>query len=270
MPSVTLPAYLADVARELILRSASIRRDFASHRPSAGANREDLVEGFLRDHLPGRFGISTGLLISHDGLFSNQADLVVVDSLHNSPLHAGSRNKLWPVESVYALIEVKTTLGPSDIADAISKGRRFKGLPRQFADGPFPQKITDSLFVIWSSDCPEPATVKINLLNALRGIPRTEQPDLVVVPHRLVARAGVYLELARIGQAASVHRRQLEAQHGVDLSSLIPEAAEVDDLGENALLAWYVWFDSWLRRAGARFTDPVRYLPPDAVFGHRV
>jgi hypothetical protein len=50
----------------------------------------------------------------------------------------------------------------------------------------------------------------------------------------------------------------------------MPKPAETYDLGENALLAWYVWFDSWLRQAGPRLTDPVRYLPIDRVFGKEV
>lgn len=267
---MTLPEYLADVARELRDRSASIRRDFATHRPSAGANREDLVERFLVEHLPKRFGVSTGLLISHDGLLSNQADLVVVDQINNAPLYGTARNKLWPVECVYSLIEVKTSLGPSDISDSVAKGRRFKTLQRTFCEGPFRQRIQDSLFVIWAFDSAHPETVKGNLLQALEGVPRAEQPDFVVVPHRLVAKAGTYLELSRIGQPGSPHRQELEARHVTDIGSLVPEPVEVNDLGENSLLAWYLWFDSWLRQAGPRLVDLINYLPPDAVFGRRI
>jgi hypothetical protein len=264
-----LPAYLADVARELRERSASIRRGFLAHNPSIGAGREELVEQFLKEHLPARLGVSTGLVFSHDGLFSNQADLLVVDKLHNAPLYGSMRNQLWPVEGVYALIEVKSGLNPSDIADAVSKGRRFKLLQRRFCEGPVFQRTMESLFVIWAFDSPDPATVKVNLLKALREIPRSEQPDLLIVPHRLVAKGGVYLETARLGLAGSERRRQLEAQYGTDLSSLMPNAVEVDNLGENSLLAWYVWFDSWLRQAGGRLADPARYLPLDGVFGFR-
>ena len=97
------PDYLADVARELQSKSTTIRRDFATHRPTAGTHREDLVAAFLRTHLPKRFGITTGLVISPDGEFSNQADLLIVDHMNNAPLHGGSSAELWPVEAVYAL-----------------------------------------------------------------------------------------------------------------------------------------------------------------------
>ena len=107
--------YMSDVAEEMSWKSDKIRRDFAQHRLSAGENRQDLVGQFLVDHLPKRFGVDTGFVISRDGGISNQADLVVVDKENNAPLYGDYRNKLWPVESVYALVEVKTRLNPDDL-----------------------------------------------------------------------------------------------------------------------------------------------------------
>ena len=131
-------------------------------------------------------------------------------------------------------------------------------------------RITDSLFVIWGFDSASSATVKRNLFAALVGVPRSEQPDLIVVPDQFVALAGNYHELSVIGQPNSPYRAQLHAQHGPNLEALIEEPGSVLELGENALMAWYVWFDSWLRQAGSRLTDPVAYLPPDQIFGRMV
>ena len=88
------------------------------------------------------------MVISHDGAFSNQADLVIVDALNNSPLYAATRKQLWPVEAVYALVEVKTALNPVDLTDSIAKGKRFKALSRRFCEAGQGQRIVDSLFVI--------------------------------------------------------------------------------------------------------------------------
>ena len=267
---MALDRYLEDVANDMRHKSAAIRRDFARHRPSGGANREDLVERFLTDHLRKRFGVSTGLVISHDGMFSNQADLLVVDDQNNVPLHPQSPNKLWPVEAVYALIEVKTILNLPQLTDAIRKGQKFKRLPRKFCQTQSPQFIDDSLFVIWSFESPKPTTLKNNLIQALSQVPRAQQPDFVIVPDRLVAKSGSYLELARLGHPNSPHRQQLQSQHGQDISALLPESVEVYDLSTNSLFTWYVWFDSWLRQAGPRFMNPVDYLPPNKTFGKKV
>ena len=265
-----LSEYLADVAREMKARSSAMRRDFASHRLSAGENREDLVAEFLKDHFPMRFGINSGMVISHDGMLSNQADLVVVDALNNAPLYAASRNQLWAAEAVYAVVEVKTALGPAELRDAVNKGRRFKSLPRKFCEAGQGQRVRDSLFVIWSFESASPETLKANLIQTLEEVPRVEQPDLVIVPDRLVARAGSYLELSKLGQSGSPYRAQLHAAHGPNLDALIPEVVEVGEMGEAALLAWYVWFDSWLRQAGPRLSDPKEYLSSDTIYGRVV
>jgi hypothetical protein len=268
---MVLPDYLADVAKEMKFKSAAIRRDFATHRLSAGENREDLVVRFLTDHLPRRFDVGSGMVISHDGVFSNQADLVVVDALNNSPLYGSSANKLWPVESVLALFEVKTSLGPNELRDSIAKGRRFKTLQRRFFDTGRGQRIADSLFVIWAFDCPTPETLKDNLLRELSDVPRNEQPDFVLVPDRVVVRGGTYLELSTIGQPTSTFRKQLEQTYGPNAPRvLLPIPFQVGDVGENSLMTWYLWFYSWLMQAGDRSPTLTDYLPPDRTFGRVV
>lgn len=265
-----LSDHLSDVAEEMARRSAKIRRDFAQHRQSAGENREGLVRRFLEDHLPSRFGVDTGFVVSSDGRFSKQADLLIVDKENNAPLHSGYRHRLWPVESVYVLIEVKTRLSPREMDDAISKGQRFKSLPREFCRVRSDQHISESLFAIWAFEAPKPATVKENLAKRLAQVDISEQPDLVVVPDRLVAHLGSYRELVRLGQPGSEYRRDLEHQYQGDVSSLVDQPLDVYDLSKYSLLVWYVWLDSWLRQAGGRFCDPIKYLPPDQQFGTHV
>ncbi len=261
--------YMRGISEEMSRKSAELREAFTQHRRSIGDNRECLVARFLRDYLPKRFGVDRGLIISHDGECSNEADLVVFDSLNNSPLYPDSQKKLWPVEAVYALIEVKSQLSPRDLKDAMSKFRKFKNLQRHFPSVKDGSRITDSLAILWSFDSSRPETLKENLESAIAGVPVAERPDFVVVPGKLVAKSGSYLEIVRLGQPNSPHRNSLVEQCGDDLNSLLPDGIEVDDLGENSLMAWYVWFDSWLRRAGERFFDPIEYLPKDTVWGKR-
>ena len=260
---MTLPEYLADVTRAMQIRSDSIRRDFASHHATDGANLESLVRDFLVDHLPGRFSVDSGLVITSDAKFSNQADLIIADGLRNAPLYPREPSSLWPVEAVYALIEAKASLTPRALKDAVQKGRRFKALERSFLVTAEPPVTTDSLFVIWGYDSPQPQTFKENLFETLADVPRTEQPDLIVVPDCLVARSGTYFEVTRIGAPGSVYRAEMEGKYGAGLSEKLA-IAEVQAFGTNALMAWFVWLDSWLRHAGSRSYDPVRYIPPDS------
>ena len=261
--------YWKNVVKQMESQSDAIRRDFAQHRPSAGDNREDIVEKFLKQHLPKRFGISTGFVFSHDIRLSKQADLLIVDDQNNFSFYPDDRNQIWPVEAVYALIEVKTKLNRTDLEEAIAKGRRFKQLPRDFLDAGRSMRITDSLFVIWSFESPQASTVKQNLIELLRGIPRGEQPDLIVVPGCLVAKAGSFHELSRLGQPDSPYREQLQSSHAGN-SMTFNEQPSVYELESNSLMAWYIWFDSWLRQVGPRFTNPSKYLPPGQIFGREI
>ena len=242
-------------------RSAAIRHDFAMHRGAVGDHREKLVANFLKEHLPKRFGVRRGFAISLDEVFSNQADILIVDDQNNAPLYPGDSHELWPVESVYAIIEVKSRLSPRDLEDAVEKCRRFKQLKRNFL-GAGSQKIYESLFVIWSFQGAKPKTIRGNLVEAIRPVPPFERPDLVVDLNGFVASCGAYLELSVLGQPNSPYRQELVRKHGADFSDLLPDYMRAYDAGPNALLAWYVRFDAWLRNAGTRHADPLAYEPP--------
>lgn len=268
---MTMHDYLADIGREMSRKSESIRRDFRKHNLSSGENLEDIVRDFLIHHLPKRFGIKSGLVISHDDKFSNQADLLIVDEQNNAPLYPDLENQIWPVESVYALIEVKARLDGLALADSVAKGRRFKTLQRRFYETRTPVRhIDSSLFAIWAFESVEPETLKRHLIDQLSDVPIDERPDLILVLGKVVAKCGSYLQIVRLGEATSRHRRELMSRYSGDLSGLIREATEVDHLRDNSLLVWSMWLDSWLRQAGARIADPFSYLPSEHHYGVRI
>jgi len=267
---MTFDEYMREIVAEMSRKSVNIGKAYAQHKSSVGSNRECLVAKFLREHLPKRFGVSTGLIISHDGYCSNEADLVVFDRANNSPLYPGFGKELWPVEGIYALIEVKSQLSPRDLNNAISKLRKFKNLQRSFPPVKDEPRIADSLAVLWSFDSSSPETLKKNLESAIKEVPKKERPDFIIVPGKLVAKLGSYLEIVRIGQPNSLYRNRLVEQYGKNLDFLSSDEMEVYSLGDNSLMIWWVWFDSWLRHAGERFYDPLKYLPENKIWGKRV
>jgi hypothetical protein len=186
---LTVDQYFTEIAEELKRQSDGIRSSFSTHALSAGENREDLVADFLRNYLPRAFGIDTGLILSSEGQFSNQADLVIVDQFYNAPLYPNHSNKIWLVESVYAMIEVKTTLNPDTIRDSISKCIRFKRLKRNFQALPDKQKITESLFVLWAFNGPSNQTIKQNITDVLKNVEVDDHPDFILIPNRTLITA---------------------------------------------------------------------------------
>ncbi len=262
--------YFADISEELNNKSNKIRDYFATHKPSAGSNREGLVAAFLEEYLPKKYAISSGLILSKNGCFSNQADIIVADQMSNAPLFGENNEKIWLVESVYSLIEVKTQLTPTTLKDSFEKCRKFKELTRSYASDFGRQNIKESLFVLWAFNAPNPQTAKQNIENELQNIPREQQPDFIVVPGSFLVRAGHYYELSKLGQPSSEHRRQLLAKHGGNLAQALGRGFECAVMKENCLLAWLVWFSSWLHAAGERRAPLNEYVPKDLIWGQIV
>ena len=242
----------------------------STHKPTAGRNRESLVGNFLEKHLPDYFGVDTGLILSRSGEFSKEADLCIVAQPWNAPLYLTSPSRILLVEAVYALIEVKTRLTPSALADAVTKCRRFKTLPRQFDDAPAPPRIADSLFILWAFEGPTPRTLKRNILKAISEVPTHEQPDFIIIPNSIVATSGTYRVLTKLGQFGSPFWLQTYQESGGDVNLALGDPTEVHDLGTHALLPFFIWLTSWLKRAGPRSAPLLEYLPNDYVYGHVV
>lgn len=259
MTRTMLEQYFSDVTADLNRNSQRIRTFFSTHAPSAGNNREDMVAKLLKEHILPLAGIGTGLVMSATGEFSNQSDVVLFDPASNGPIFQQSPIPIWLLEAVYSVIEVKTQLTPTTIADTIAKCRRFKTLPKRYSDSHGRQKISDHLFILWSFEAPNNTTAKSNLISALSGVPQSEQPDFIVVPGKFLVRGGGYHDLSTNGQAGSSHYQSRLQAVGGDPNRLLPEPFEMLDLGDNTLTAFLYWLNSWLYAAGPRRPDLVSY-----------
>lgn len=82
------------------------------HFGERGRNDEQRLINFLKQVLPKRFGIGTGFIVSSDSQAesSNQTDIIISDELYNSTLHRELAAQVYPIETIYATIEVKGTL----------------------------------------------------------------------------------------------------------------------------------------------------------------
>lgn len=127
-----LVEHFAAVERQLLATSHIV--DNSGHNIHKGTPREAFVSEFLRHHLGSRWGIGTGEIIdrnSRAGESRNQIDIVVFRQDHPR-LDFGGSISAFLAESVVAVIEVKSTLSRADVLACIEKGKRLKGLDRQF------------------------------------------------------------------------------------------------------------------------------------------
>lgn len=100
-----------------------------SHPGERGRAREKALKRFLRGIAPRGFDVDTGFVIDSNGQQSRQQDLVFVRRDYH-PVFRVSGISFFPVESVAAVVEVKSSLTSRTLTDALESGASVKRLDR--------------------------------------------------------------------------------------------------------------------------------------------
>lgn len=100
---------------------------FVKHAGDKGENREHILREFLSKHLPARYGVAKGEIITKNGERSHSADIIIYDAI-NCPVLYSEKTSIIPIEGVYGIIEVKSTLSKDEFLDAARKVGAFKKL----------------------------------------------------------------------------------------------------------------------------------------------
>jgi hypothetical protein len=106
-----IPSYF-NAIQKILEFQRGILTGVLPHYGERGRNDEQRLINFLQQVLPRRFGIGTGFIVSsaseHES--SNQTDIIISDEFYNSPIHRELSSQVYPIEAIYATIEVKGTL----------------------------------------------------------------------------------------------------------------------------------------------------------------
>ncbi len=116
----------------LKLKLASIRAAI-SHPGEKGTSVEYQIKEFIKSFLPGEYGISSGFIAYHENCIagpdeclqyepnkdkvslSTQLDIIIYDALRFGPLLSLGSCDVFPLEAVYAYIEVKAKIEPGNM-----------------------------------------------------------------------------------------------------------------------------------------------------------
>lgn len=116
-------------------RELRARYDAASsagrHTGEKGLRREDVLRDFLREVLPPKYGVGRGEVVSSRGEISRQMDVVIYDALHAPLLYTSASSAIFPSESIYATIEVKSHLTGGDLDACVANIASVKRLDRK-------------------------------------------------------------------------------------------------------------------------------------------
>jgi hypothetical protein len=89
-----------------------------THPGGKGALREDAFRDFLAKHLPSRFAVGQGEVISSENEASGQLDIVFYDRTNCPALLVNTSHSVFPVESVFGAISMKSHLDSKELAAA--------------------------------------------------------------------------------------------------------------------------------------------------------
>ncbi len=104
-----------------------------SHMGNRGEFREKVIAEFLRPFLPRCYGLDSGEVFSSDGHKSAQIDIVLYDAMF-STVYPASGKMLFPAESIFGSIEVKSNLTIPELDTACGNIASVKTLNRAPTD----------------------------------------------------------------------------------------------------------------------------------------
>jgi len=104
-----------------------------SHSLSTGEAREFVLKELLRQYLPAKLGVEKGIIISsaENEFPSKQIDIIIYDKLNTPVLYNAENLRIFPIEGVYAVIEVKSNLNSTTLKNAIDNIRSVKKMTKK-------------------------------------------------------------------------------------------------------------------------------------------
>lgn len=91
-----------------------------------GVLREDALGKFLIDYLPKRYAVGRGEVITPENRTSGQLDVVVYDDTRCPVLVPSPAHAVYPIESVFGAISIKSRLSSNELKDAYGNIVSFK------------------------------------------------------------------------------------------------------------------------------------------------
>lgn len=133
-----LDHYFASVYNKLEADALLFNRQLP-HAGLMGAENENALATVLRQFLPEKYGIEVNaLVIDRFGRVSRQADIVIYDA----ECQASFFRKVYPVEIVYAVIEVKTSMSSSEAKASLENLASVSELEFRPALSPYWETLT--------------------------------------------------------------------------------------------------------------------------------
>lgn len=95
------------------------------HSVEKGGFREFFLAQLIRPFIPPLFGVGSGVVVDAKGNESSQADVIIYDSRLLPPVFLAGGRGVYPIDSVLAVVEVKTKLRKAHYKQLLKAARCF-------------------------------------------------------------------------------------------------------------------------------------------------
>ena len=105
----------------------------SAHKGELGRLNEVHLMRLLREYLPPKIGVGTGFVVcgGEESDQSAQCDIVLYDAVNNAPFYVSETWSVYPIEMVYAVIEVKTVLTKAELRKAFVTNAKLRGMAQR-------------------------------------------------------------------------------------------------------------------------------------------
>lgn len=125
-PSKIFANVLGQAEKRLLL-DAEKAENFG-HKGLRGNERAAALKAFLEERLPAIYAVGSGEAIDFRDHSTGELDLFIYDRSTAAPIQNSTESTLIPAESLYAVIEVKTTLSQDELNKCVKAAARVRKL----------------------------------------------------------------------------------------------------------------------------------------------
>ncbi len=125
---------LASVSKKMQIDFKNITSRI-QHNGEKGTARENLLGEYLRKYIPEKFCFSKGTIVDYKDTQSRQVDIIIHDKFMTPYLVDMDSTKVIPIESVYSVIEVKSTLTKEELRKSIKNIASVRKLQKKTVTG---------------------------------------------------------------------------------------------------------------------------------------
>ncbi|MCU4969300.1 hypothetical protein OCD64_20270 [Bacillus toyonensis] len=211
-----------------------------NHMGERGGSREEILLSYLRKYIPIKYEMNNGVIIDETGEQSRQQDIIIYDSFNSPVLLNMQSTKMVPIESVFSVIEVKSSLNKAEINKCVNNISSVKSLVKNSIGG-INSPTAGFVFAFTSSTSLE--TLLDNLVEANTQVEKHKQISAVCVLDK-----GIILNVSKKG-----------LNDIVLLSNEDSTPAVIKNTAENNLMLFYLLLMQYLNQSSVSVPNLLRY-----------